>query len=293
MSTQGRSLDDLPLAAYTTGMRPDERLEELEAHDAAHAEEARAAEESLQAHEAAARRRVDEEVAQDARAAARALDAANEAATGLPTDPEGLGAPQRIRAPHRLRAFAGRLAIPAWLADPRRNPRDPRLLMSGVIGIGVVLLVASVALGGPRAGAGAPVAAPSARPVAAATPHPGAGDATVEVRGKLAGEFALTGASGTGPATGGRVAVTWVDTTGSSLALAGPASSGTRTTDAVFSLTWTTVVDGAPIAFTSTTGECTVGMALQPGTVTGSFVCKKLKSSDGKLTIDVRGTYRT
>ncbi|HXG26747.1 MAG TPA: hypothetical protein VNL94_07850, partial [Candidatus Binatia bacterium] len=76
-------------------------------------------------------------------------------------------------------------------------------------------------------------------------------------------------------------------------ALTGPASSGTRTTDSTFSLTWTVMVDGTPVTFTSSDGECTIGMAVQPKAVTGSFVCKKLKSADGKITIDVRGTYRT
>jgi hypothetical protein len=278
MSTQGRSLDDLPLAAYTTGMRADERLEELDELEA----------------DAVATDDLDAVAASAATNAAMAADVSEAAATGLPTDPEGLGAPQKVVAPRRMPGVPAIPAMPEWLANPRAHTRDPRLLMTGVIGVGVVVLVASLALGGGSpAGAAGPAASASARPVVVATAAPLTGDATVEVTGKLKGDFTLTGAAGTGPASDGRIAVTWADATGSSLAMAGPASSGTRTTDATFSLTWTTLVDGAPMAFTSSTGECTVGMALQPKTVTGSFVCKKLRSSDGKVTIDVRGTYRT
>ena len=185
-------------------------------------------------------------------------------------------------------------AIPEWLANPRANPRDPRLLMTGVIGVGVVLLAGSLLLGGGSpAGAAGPGASASTAPAAFATIAPATGDATIEVTGKLAGTLALAGATGGGPATAGRIAASWADATGSSLQLSGPASAGTRTTDASFSLTWTTMVEGAPLTFASVSGECTVGMALQPKAVTGSFICKKLKSSDGKVSVEVHGTYRT
>jgi hypothetical protein len=270
MTTQGRSLDDLPLAAYTRGVKPDERLEELEEQEAAI--EAAAAEAA-------------------AMAIASAEPGGDPLADIIPEDEPGSTTGGRTMP---ALALPNVPALPEWLAHPRANIRDPRLMMTGVIGVGVVLLAGSVLLGSkPTAGATGPDASASARPVAAATVPPPSGDATVEVSGKMTGEFTLTGATGTGPPSAGRIAVTWMDSTGSSLAMAGPASPGTRTTDAAFSITWTTLVDGTPRTFTSATGECTVGMALQPKTVTGSFVCKKLKSDDGKLTIDVRGTYRT
>jgi hypothetical protein len=34
-------------------------------------------------------------------------------------------------------------------------------------------------------------------------------------------------------------------------------------------------------------------MAVKPQMVTGSFVCKKVTSDDGKYVVDARGTYRT
>lgn len=196
--------------------------------------------------------------------------------------------------PKVRRAMPKLPALPGWLASPRSNPRDPRLLMTGVIGLGVVLLAGSLLLGGGSpAGAAGPGASASTAPAAFATVAPPTGDASVEVSGKLAGTFALAGATGGGPANAGHIAASWADATGSSLQLSGPASPGTRTTDATFSLTWTTLVNGEPVTFTSISGECTVGMAVQPKAVTGSFICKKLKSGDGKVSVEVRGTYRT
>ena len=53
------------------------------------------------------------------------------------------------------------------------------------------------------------------------------------------------------------------------------------------------MVDGELVTFTSNAGECTIGMAVNPKSVTGSFTCHKVKSDDGKLTVDASGTYRT
>ena len=47
------------------------------------------------------------------------------------------------------------------------------------------------------------------------------------------------------------------------------------------------------VTFTSMAGECTVGMASVGTKVQGSFTCHKLKSADGKLTIEASGNYRT
>jgi hypothetical protein len=55
----------------------------------------------------------------------------------------------------------------------------------------------------------------------------------------------------------------------------------------------TVLVDGAPVTFTSESSECTIGMAVQSKWVNGTFVCKKLKSDDGKHVVEARGTYRT
>jgi len=259
MTLKGRSLDDLPLAAYSTGVEPDDPPDDQRPADRA--------------------------------ADATHLETVNAAAA--PTfAPASLGADHDLGAAAASRATR-RLAIPPWLANPRSNVRDPRLLMTSVIGVGVVLLVASLVFGGgPAAGGVDPNTTASVPPPAPTVPPP-TGDATVDLSGKLTGSYLLAGASGTGPASNGRISVTWTDAAGASLVLAGPASSGTRTTDPTFTLSWSLMVEGAPVTFTSDAGECTVGMAVQPRTVSGSFVCKKLQSDDGSQTVDLRGTYRT
>ncbi len=270
MTIQGRSLDDLPLAAYTTGVKPDPRLEEREAAEAA---------------ALASMPPIDDVPAMDA-AAMAALPLAD-------GEPDPAAKSGHIRVPVGV-PLPRLSALPEWLAHPREHLRDPRLLLTGVVGAGLVLLVLSLLLGGGGAGAlGAANPSPSA-PLFIATAPPPAGNASVEITtGKLAGIHDLSGATGSGPAIASRVEATWDSATGTTLALSGAASSGTRTTDTSFVLTWTLLVDGTPVTFTSDAGECTVGMAVQAKVVTGSFVCKKLKSDDGKLTVDARGTYRT
>lgn len=266
MTIQGRSLDDLPLAAYSTGAEPEPGLEVPE---------------------------VDAPGAMAPRTAVPPIDEAAVAALPLADgEPDPDAKTAHLRVPVG-RPLPGLPAMPEWLAHPRRNLRDPRLLLSGMAGVGLVLLVLSVVLsaGGP-AGLGAANASPSA-PAFVATAPPPAGNASVDVTGKLAGLHELTGVTGAGPAVGTRIDATWSSTAGATLSLSGAASPGTRTTDPTFVLTWTLLVDGEAITFTSDSGECTVGMAVQPKTVSGSFVCKKLRSDDGKQTINARGTYRT
>lgn len=272
MTIQGRSLDDLPLAAYSKRGQPDPELE------------------------------APEPVGLNTLApntmppgiGVPPIDAAAMAALPLADGEPDRGA---AKATHVKVPLAGKLpglpALPEWLAHPRQNLRDPRLLLSGVVGAGLVLLVLSLLLGGGgAAGLAAADASPSA-PAFVPTAAPPAGNASVEVTGKLAGTHDLVGASGSGPAVASRIDATWSSSAGAMLGLSGAASPGTRTTDATFVLTWTVVLDGAPVTFISDAGECTVGMAVQPKSVTGSFVCKKLKSDDGKRTLDARGSYRT
>ena len=103
----------------------------------------------------------------------------------------------------------------------------------------------------------------------------------------------VTGATGSGAAVNGQINATWTDATGDSLGLSGPASQGTRTTDPTFVLSWTMLIDNQPVTFTSRASECTIGMAVGVKVVHGTFVCKQLKSGDGKHEIDMRGTYTT
>lgn len=276
MTIQGRSLDDLPLAAYSRGAEPDPTLDALEA--------------------AAPDTTASSAMAPSAMApgfGVPPIDAAAMAALPLADgEPDRGAASAHVRVPLG-RPLPGVGALPEWLARPRQHLRDPRLLLSGVVGAGLVLLVLSVLLGGGGAGGlGAAAASPSA-PAFVATAPPPAGNATVDVTGKLAGAHQLVGATGSGPAVASRVDATWSSASGAILGLSGPASSGTRTTDGTFVLTWTVLIGETPVTFTSDSGECTVGMSVQPKTVTGSFVCKKLKSDDGKQMLDARGTYRT
>jgi hypothetical protein len=177
------------------------------------------------------------------------------------------------------------------LRNPRAAARDRRVLAVGIVGVGLMVLGASVLLGGGPGGFGAADASPTAPGAAAATAPPGA--ATVTLTGSTSGTYELAGTAGSGRPTGDLLDAAWTDAAGSSLALAGRAGSGTRTTSGELVLTWTVMVDARPVTFTSDAGECTVGMAVKPTSVTGSFVCGRLTSDDGKVTLKVTGTYRT
>jgi hypothetical protein len=90
-----------------------------------------------------------------------------------------------------------------------------------------------------------------------------------------------------------QVNATWTDPLGQSLGISGLASQGTRTTDPNFVLTWTMLVDGSAVTFTSRSSECTIGMAVAVKAVHGTFVCKNLASPDGRHVLDLRGSYTT
>jgi hypothetical protein len=120
-----------------------------------------------------------------------------------------------------------------------------------------------------------------------------AGNASVEITGAVKGTVDLTSITGGGRPSGTSMASSWGDPVGDALALGGPVSDGTRTTDAGFVLSWTVMVNGKSVTFTSSGGECVIGMAIKPTTISGSFTCHKVKSADGKLTVGASGTYRT
>ena len=254
MPVNGRSVDDLPLAAYSTGVDP-------------------ATEPAFEPEIAA------EPGGEHAVATAPSLNAAAFPGFGdIPLDEPATG-PVRPKLRELLR-------------NPRGNARDPRLLLSGVIGVGVVLLALSLLAGGGSKGPAAANASPSAPALAFASIAP-VGDASVELTGALKGTFALTGVTGSGRSPEATMDSSWGDPLGNTLALDGSVSAGTRTTDATFVLSWTVMVEGKPVSFASKAGECTVGMAVKPATVSGSFVCHRVKSVDGKYTVGASGTYRT
>jgi hypothetical protein len=266
MPLNGRSADDLPLAAYSTGVDP-ESEPDFEQPTATTGEETFGV--------------------AAAHAAAPAFDRPL-AGDDLPADPFGQAAP-----PHDpIGSATDRPPFRELLRNPRANARDPRLVLSGVIGVGVVLLALSVLAGGGAKGPAAADASPTAPAFAFASVAP-VGDASVELTGALKGTFALTGVQGAASGPLATMDSSWGDTKGNTLALDGSVSAGTRTTDPTFVLSWTVMVEGKAVSFASKAGECTIGMAVKPSTVSGSFVCHKVKSVDGKFVVGASGTYRT
>lgn len=261
MFEQDRSLDDLPLAAYSRGT-----IEELP----------------------------DAEV--DPPPADPPTDAPATAPSGVgvrPTSPAGqvvAGTPDGVeRPPQRVE-----LVLPSGpaLALPANVPavlRDPRTLAGGAVVVGIAILVMTLG-GGLPSGATAP--SPTATPAATAFVQP-AGAVTLTLSGGLTGTYTLTGSTGLGRPTDDRLEASWTDAAGSVLTLTGVATSGTRPTGADLALSWTVMVNGKPVTFTSNRGECVLGMALKPRTISGSITCMKLHSDDGKLVVGIAGDYRT
>jgi hypothetical protein len=157
---------------------------------------------------------------------------------------------------------------------------------AAVILVGLLLLAG----GGPKPGAAGVQASPS--PAVAVTNTQAPGDATLVLTGKLHQTLAFGGMAGAG-APGSPIAATWTDTAQQTLGLEGVPDRGTRYTDKTLVLRFTIMVKQKPVTFTSDAGECTIGMAVNPTNVFGTFSCKQLKSDDGKLVVGATGTYRT
>ena len=121
---------------------------------------------------------------------------------------------------------------------------------------------------------------------------PPTGDATLVLTGGVEGNY-LFGGGARDAQKATSFSANWSDAAQNTLALDAKVDRGTRTTDDDLVLRFTVVVEGTAVTFTSKAGECTIGMGLQPTTVSGSFTCKKLASDDGTLTIGATGTYRT
>lgn len=167
-------------------------------------------------------------------------------------------------------------------------------LAAGAAFVGLIV-VGLLLLGGGKAapGSAAAVASPGAPQVTRVPVEPGA--ATLILTGGIESTYTLVGAPGPGTplAAGTVLSATWADTLQDAFALQGAADRGTRTTDANLVLSWSVTVDGQVVTFTSAAGECTIGMAMHPANVSGTFNCHKVKSADGKLTVGASGTYRT
>ena len=327
MSFQGRSPDDLPLAAYSKGAVADELDDEIvdEPSHPLSQQEAVALAMGIGAPAKAEPAKPDPEPAAGPRVSRRprlSLPRPSLPRPSMPAMPRlGLRSrtaavaesPFHIEPPAMAMSVAHvptptpaatprAIGIPgqAWrldlgdlrtkLRDPRTAVRDPRVLFGGLIAIGVVLLGASLLGGGNLAGGPGPGASASAAPGIGVPAGPG--PATVVVEGRIDGSFTLTGTAGFGKPTDGQLASTWADGAGTALSLSGRVG-GTRTTSRELVLTVTVNVDGAPVEFVSDDGECTVGMAEKMSNVTGSFVCKELTSVNGRVTLKITGTYQT
>jgi hypothetical protein len=182
----------------------------------------------------------------------------------------------------------GRTSVLARLVHLFRTSR----LAAGA-GFAVVIVVGLILLSSGGASPGATAATPTNGPTAAPTLTPPSGEAAITLSGAVEGTFPVTGQAGGQHVDATSVALGWADPLQTTLSIAGPLDRGTRTTDERLVLTIGVLVDGQPVTFTSTAGECTIGMASVGTKVQGSFSCRKLKSADGKLTIEASGTYRT
>jgi hypothetical protein len=184
---------------------------------------------------------------------------------------------------------ASKLAMPPIAAKVMHTLRTSRAAQ-GAAFAGVVLVGLVVVVGGMKPGAAGAEASPSAAPVAAATREPG--NATLVLTGDVEQSVAFLGSAGSG-SPNAALSMTWTDLGPNTLGLTGPVDRGTRSTAKTLVLQWTILVDDAPVTFTSTDGECTLGMAVNPTNVSGTFACKKLESDDGEYVVGATGTYRT
>ena len=338
MTYQGRSQDDLPLAAYTTGAVPDEPEEEAELEPAhlsqqdaiaiamgmqpATATDAAAAAASGEPETKGAKRsrrpslpkpslpkpslpkpslrvpslgRGRSAVAAEAPFRMTAQPAAGVAAQAAPATFAMPLAQAPAAKPVTTRRAGGTPGVKVGgigtaLRNPRAAVRDPRVLFGGMIAIGVVVLGVGMLGGGGSAGGVVPGASPTTGPGAGVPTVPG--PATLDVTGDFTATFALTGTAPVGKPADGLIVATWADGAGSSVALTGRVG-GTRTTTADLRLEITVMRNGAPVTFTSQSGECTIGMAEKMFNITGSFVCPKITSDGGRFTVKLSGTYGT
>lgn len=316
MSNQGRSLDDLPLAAYSTGVVDDEPDEETVA-EPSHLSQQEAIVLAMGAEPPPS----TEPGPAAARGGARALPRMSMPRPSLPRLPR-FGGRARAAAESPFSVASPALAMPVaqyptsppvappmsparpggsrrvdltglgtTLRNPRAAARDPRVLFGGVIAVGVVLLGVSLLGGGNLAGGAGATASASPAPgaVVATTPGPG----SIQVSGDFDAAFDLTGSAAVGKPADGQLLATWADGAGTSVTLTGRIGSVTRTTTSELTLAVTVMRNGVPVTFTSEAGECTIGMAEKMFNVAGGFVCPKIKSDGGRFTVKLTGTYQT
>ena len=269
MPTPPKSLDDMPLAAYGgSGMQ-----DETDANPQADASGAAATEPAQPADASGA-------VASGAAASGAAAMSPSASSAAPPTSANDLPVPEdeQPRGPSPLER-----AIHLF--------RTSRVAAGA--GFAVVIVVGLVLLSGGGASPAATAATPTKGPTPVPTVVPPSGDASLVLSGAATGTFPLSGLAGGQQVDATTVVLGWGDAQQTTLSIAGPFDRGTRTTDERLVLTLGVLVKGVPVTFTSNAGQCTVGMAQVSGKLQGSFACHKLKSADGKLTIEASGSYRT
>jgi len=314
MTYNGRSLDDLPLAAYRTGGTPEEPPGSEVAESAAvpdpgpFAPPAAPAPEPEAAEPAPKKsrrprlgrlRRGKPKEAPDAEVAAAAVPAVAVAPSPPPftsqpdleQDPlTGVdGASTAVRVvpvgdpPSRASLLADQVTELA-----RKNTR----LLAGGAFLVVILVGVALLTGGSGAGP-ASGAVPSSDTAAGPAVTPVPPEASLTLTGASTDAFQFGSMTGTGGPASSTLSATWTDAARNTFSLNGPVDRGSRTTDEGLVLRWSVLIDGALVTFTSEGGECTVGMAIRGTTVSGTFACRKVTSDDGKYTVGASGSYRT
>jgi hypothetical protein len=190
--------------------------------------------------------------------------------------------------------------LPLPDGEPSRGPNPVARLvrlfrtsrLAAGTGFAIVVVVGLVLLSSGGSSPAATAATPTKGPTAAPTIAPPSGDVSMTLSGAVPGTFALIGLADGQRVNAGTVTLAWGDASQTTLTIAGPLDRGTRATDEHLVLTIGAVIAGKPVTFTSNAGQCTIGMAQVGTKVQGSFTCHKLKSADGKLTIEASGTYR-
>ena len=197
------------------------------------------------------------------------------------------------------------------MQDPEPTPRTIPASLAALIATGT--LVVGLLLG--RAGGGSAeaiptlsVPVPSATASSAVTTGPSAVSPTASpIAGSVAAgqaSLSLSGGINTVVSFGrlatpaewtpppGTLALSWGGPGAQVLDLEGNSFTSQIATDAEHALSFTVNVDGAPVAFSSTAGECSV--TISPALLSqmgGTFICTNLSSVDDAVSVNAQGSF--
>jgi len=197
------------------------------------------------------------------------------------------------------------------MQDPTPTPRTIPTSLAVLVAAGT--LVVGVLLG--RAWGGADEATPTLSvpvPSATASVTPTTGPSgvtptTTPVAGSVAaGQASLSLSGGINAAVSfgrlvtpaewtpppGTISLSWSGPGAQVLGLEGASFTSQVTTDAEHTLSFTVNVDGVPVAFSSTAGECTVTISpALPTQMGGTFLCTNLSSVDDAVSVNAQGSF--